>query len=323
LGANTLAWLTGYFSDVRANNTGARVNLSSGGALQTGATVKLDWSGTDLSVNSRKITNVNDPTAAQDVATKAYADTKLANPHTPTGFWSQMPTFPNQLNYFIKEYDFFPNVVATNFVGDFLSSASGTGAAYQLSDKSVALAGIDSTEKATGVCYLNLGTAASTRIFLGFGSNNVASFSFGQHETIWGTRANLATLSDGTNTYTAYHGFMESVTAGPVQGAFFRYTHSVNGGRWEFCVANGSVTAADTGVSPSAGVYQVFEIKINRAATSITFYIDGSLVGTVTTGIPTAGLFPGTSLIRTAGTSGNYGSYIDAVYAATERLSAR
>jgi hypothetical protein len=234
-----------------------------------------------------------------------------------------MPTFPTSLNYFVKEYDFFPNVVATSFVGDLLVSASGTGATYQLSDKSVALAGIDATEKAHGVCFLNVGTATNGRIFLGLGTNNVASFAFGQHRNLWGTRANLAILSDGTNTYTAYHGFMESVTTGPIQGAFFRYTHSVNGGRWEYCVANGTVVAADTGVSPVAGVYQVFEIVVNTAGTEVTFYINGSLVGTVTTGIPTVGLFPGTNFIKSAGTTAGYGSYIDAFYSATERLATR
>lgn len=244
-----------------------------------------------------------------------------STPTTTANFFSQYPSTPG--NYFIKEYDFFPNVVATSFVGDFLASVSGTGALYQLADKTTALAGINSTEKATGVCQLNLGTTTTGRAFLGFGSNGVASFSFGQQEQIWGTRANLPLLSSGTETYTAYHGFMESVTAAPAQGAFFRYTHGTNSGKWQYCIANGSITAADTGVAPTAGVYQVLEIKVNTAATEVTYYIDGTLVGTVTTGIPTAGLFPGSNAIKSAGTTTSYGFFIDAVYAATERLAIR
>jgi len=36
---------------------------------------RLDWSGTDLDINTRKITNVVDPTSAQHAATKNYVDT--------------------------------------------------------------------------------------------------------------------------------------------------------------------------------------------------------------------------------------------------------
>jgi hypothetical protein len=46
--------------------------------LRTGSTVKLDWSGTDIDVNSRKIINVATPTAANDAANKLYVDNLAA-----------------------------------------------------------------------------------------------------------------------------------------------------------------------------------------------------------------------------------------------------
>lgn len=46
--------------------------------LQSGTTVKLDWSGTDIDVNSRKIVNVATPTAANDAANKLYVDNLAA-----------------------------------------------------------------------------------------------------------------------------------------------------------------------------------------------------------------------------------------------------
>ena len=42
--------------------------------LKNSGTTMLDWSSTNVSVNSRKITNVNNPTLATDAATKAYVD---------------------------------------------------------------------------------------------------------------------------------------------------------------------------------------------------------------------------------------------------------
>jgi len=47
--------------------------------LKSASIVKLDWSGTDVSLNTRKLINVVDPTAAQDAATKNYVDTSIAS----------------------------------------------------------------------------------------------------------------------------------------------------------------------------------------------------------------------------------------------------
>lgn len=45
--------------------------------LVSGATVKWDWSGTDLSANTRKITDVSNPTNPQDVVTLDYYDNNI------------------------------------------------------------------------------------------------------------------------------------------------------------------------------------------------------------------------------------------------------
>jgi len=42
--------------------------------LRSGTTIKLDYSGTDLDVNTRKIINLVNPTGNQDAATKVYVD---------------------------------------------------------------------------------------------------------------------------------------------------------------------------------------------------------------------------------------------------------
>jgi len=68
----------------------------------------LDWSGDHVSLNTHKLTDVVDPTSAQDAATKAYADTKASIAKTSlsiskTGdwivepFWNLVP--PNNVDY--------------------------------------------------------------------------------------------------------------------------------------------------------------------------------------------------------------------------------
>lgn len=99
----------------------------------------------------------------------------------------------------------------------------------------------------------------------------------------------LRNLSDGTETYTATVGFMDTFTSGAsVDGAYLRYTHSVNAGKWECVTRSNSVeTATDSGVTMSASTWMSYEIRVNAAGTSVQFYINGSLVQTHTTNIPT------------------------------------
>jgi hypothetical protein len=105
LGSASINWLALYTNSIRDAGNNISINpinrllRTSGGVntvdwqnsqLITDATVKLDWSGTDISVNTRKITNLSNPTNPQDAATKAYVDsvtpdTTVGRLETPTG----------------------------------------------------------------------------------------------------------------------------------------------------------------------------------------------------------------------------------------------
>lgn len=243
---------------------------------------------------------------------------------TETGFWFQKPLFLDSLNYTIEEFDTFPIQITTG-VGNLYGPSSGTSSSVQVRDASEANSGINATEKAVGVTSLNTGTQSTGRAALGWGgAQGAASLAIGRHEMIFGSRECIWVISTVTDNFTKWVGFMDIITAQPTNGVYFRTNYNVNGGRWEYCTTvAGATTAADTGVSPSATVYQVMEIKVSRDATPVArFYIDGTLVGTITGGLPTAGLLAMTAKLKSAGTAGAI-TGIDAMYLALEKLSVR
>ena len=145
--------------------------------------------------------------------------------------------------------------------------------------------GVDNTEKAAGVLVCSTGTSTAGGSTL----NDVtyqATFGFGYEYTLtW--RAALETLSDGTETYKVRIGFLDSVSsATPTDGAYFRYTHSANGGRWEaVTVSNSTETAEDTGIAADVTTYHIFKVFVNSDATQVDFYIDGVKTNDITTNI--------------------------------------
>lgn len=132
---------------------------------------------------------------------------------------------------------------------------------------------------------------------------------FGGYEHTFVARQYLSLgLSDGTETYVFRSGFSDNTGGDATDGAYFRYTHSVNGGRYE-CVtrSNSTETAQDSGVAPSTSSYQILKIVVNSTATSAKFYIDGALVRTITSNIPSGsarafGFLTG--VVKSAGTNG-------------------
>jgi len=124
--------------------------------------------------------------------------------------------------------------------------------------------------------------------------NNLTQFliSGGAYSVNW--VINLVTLSTVPATYNAIIGLISDnlETDNPPQsGIYFSYTDTVNVGNWVInCAQGGVVTSTNTAV-PASTNYVNLGFTTNAAATSVSFFIDGVLVGTIATNIPTDPLY--------------------------------
>lgn len=192
----------------------------------------------------------------------------------------------------IPAWDYPGNISRVLWIGDDFLDASGTGL-YGVSSTGVTgVVGVQSTavKEHPGVRRIGTGVniVGSAALFL---NNATAPFYFGAGIFIWEAVAQVQNLSDATDTYTIIMGPYLAGGASETDstdGAYFRYTHGTNSGKWEFKMANNStVTTVDTGSTVDTA-YHRFTIIVNANATSAQAYIDGVAAGTaITTNIPT------------------------------------
>jgi hypothetical protein len=119
-------------------------------------------------------------------------------------------------------------------------------------------------------------------------SPSLGSFQLGQGMAKFAARIWINTPSNATDSYVARVGFIDNITGESTDGVFFRFTDSVNGGKFEAVARNNNVeTVFDTGV-PAGGLgnYKL-EIEVNANGTSAVFKINSAVVATITTNIPT------------------------------------
>lgn len=121
---------------------------------------------------------------------------------------------------------------------------------------------------------------------------------------------NVAILSDGTNTYTLRAGLGDTITGDEVNGVYFEYTHSVNSGNW-VCKTSSASTQTSSNSSVAATGWTNLGIKINAAATSAGFYINGTLSQTIATNIPSAAISPIMYVEQNAGSIASDTTIID------------
>lgn len=183
---------------------------------------------------------------------------------------------------------------ADNF---FTYAVSGTGAVFNTLSPAA--------NNAIGIMRAALGTTATGRA--GISCTNLAVLKFGNGIVFSRAKVRIVTLSDATNTYTFRGCFIDSISAESIDGCFFRYTHGTNAGKFQAVTRNNSAeTAVDTGITVVANTWYDLYVEVNAAGTSAVFYINGALVATIGTNIPTASgrdTGYGVMALRSAGTA--------------------
>lgn len=116
-------------------------------------------------------------------------------------------------------------------------------------------------------------------------------------------RIRLSAQATVAQDYNAYFGITDSTDeTGPGNGFYF--FHSSADTSWIARTKSGATTSTDTNVAVSAGAWQVLEIEIQHDNGRAAFFIDGTLVATHTTNIPTGlELRWGQGITKTAGTN--------------------
>lgn len=182
--------------------------------------------------------------------------------------------FPNEnpLSRIILFDDFLGGGTSSVHQLGWQTSTSGTGAAQA--------GNIAAESNAFGVTSLTTGTTGTGRVSISLAGSH---FSQGLIDYTW--RIRIPTLSNGTQTFTLYVGFGNTlaVTAtNIVNGVYFTYTNSVNSGNWVLNTSNNSSrSTSNTAVAATTG-YVKLRIVVAADGGSAEFFIDGTSVGTIT-----------------------------------------
>jgi hypothetical protein len=147
-----------------------------------------------------------------------------------------------------------------------------------------------------GIVRLGTGTSATgmagiSESFLV--ANTTNPIQFGAGAWAFTTQMRITTLSDGTNRFTSYNGFVDNQsnfpnTPGPLNGCYLKYVDNTNSGKWQGVCENADTpSTCDTGVTAAAGTWYTLKVAVNAAANLATFVVNDTSSCTVSTNIPT------------------------------------
>lgn len=119
-------------------------------------------------------------------------------------------------------------------------------------------------------------------------------------------RIRIPTLSDGTNTFGIEFGWTSSTNPVPsADGYYFRY-NSATSTKFDCIVGNnGALQISDSAITVNAATFYKLRLFVDEVNTSAKFYVNDSLVATITTGFPgsTRDYGPFIGIVKSAGTT--------------------
>jgi hypothetical protein len=162
--------------------------------------------------------------------------------------------------------------------------------------------GQNATLKVLGAVELSTGTSASsTGASFSWGGNNTGPFypivyNLGAALT-FKTRVFLESALPATGGgYALRVGIAQMLGTQyfnpPIQGFYFEYSPDNNSGQWRIALGGASPAYVNTSIAAAFDTAYDLEIDINAAWTSVNFLINGTVVATVTSGIPTTSGWP-------------------------------
>jgi hypothetical protein len=215
-------------------------------------------------------------------------DTDLKQLCIYNGTWGISPFYQQSLGG-VKYFTDFDNTAT--LTPNFTQFTAGTGASVIRQVTNIP----NATTNQIGFCQYQTGTILTgyaTHINEGF----VASqFIFGGGAWVFETFVNVETLSNSTERFRFIAGFGNAPTNGAESnGAFFTYDEGAtqNGTaaspNWQTQTCVGGVrTRTTTSTAGVASAWTKLRIEVNAAGTTVTFFINGTLVATHQTNIPT------------------------------------
>lgn len=291
--------LLGNFSpNTHVDHTAVSVATPSGSGLAGGGDISATRS---LSVDIATLTEKQLPSANDMVMIYDSASPSLKKMRTDKFNRKNVDTYTERSSDFVVDH-----------LDGLTATTSGAGSSAQTS-----VFGIDLTENARGVGDADTGTTAGGRVTVGSATFTQLFLASGDAYRFQ-VRYAPELLSTGTETFTCYVGFIDNSGAGDqVDGAYFRYTDSVNGGRWEAVVSSASTRQAfDTGILADVN-YHIFEVRLDWTGGSPTalFFIDGVQVASATSPTnpvpngPTNAFGYGWKIEKSAGTTARFQAY--------------